>query len=450
MVYEAESGDILLALTGESLITRAMKPFREPKFLELRDLLYSADVRFTNLEMLFHNYEDPPTYRPGGTYMRCDPRYIDDLKWLGINIVGTANNHSYDFGENGVLTNLGYLGQYDLPNAGTGANMGEAAGSVYMDTPKGRVALIAATSSGVITGRAGEQRRDVIGRPGSNFIRWQQYWTVEREAFDALKKVADEMGWTEQADARREMGLGDPSSNSDTEVLFFDHGSYEEESATRFVLGESYERHSVINQLDLERNVRAVSDASRMADWVLFTIHNHEGGATANVPSDHVVELAHAVIDAGAHAFIGHGPHQDRGIEIYKGRPIFYSLGDFILQNDTVELMPHDNMLRQNLGWESTPADFYDSRSGNETRGQTVQPIRWQSAVAMVSFNGKELSEVKLRPVDLGHGRPRSQRGRPVLAEGAVAHEILERFQTLSTPFGTTIKIDNMTGVVTL
>ena len=247
MVYEAESGDILLALTGESLITRAMKPFREPKFLELRDLLYSADVRFTNLEMLFHNYEDPPTYRPGGTYMRCDPRYIEDLKWLGINIVGTANNHSYDFGENGVLTNLGYLGQYDLPNAGTGANMGEAAGSVYMDTPKGRVALIAATSSGVITGRAGEQRRDVIGRPGSNFVRWQQYWTVEREAFDALKKVADEMGWTEQADARREMGLGDPSSNSDTEVLFFDHGSYEEESATRFVLGESYERHSVID-----------------------------------------------------------------------------------------------------------------------------------------------------------------------------------------------------------
>ena len=49
---------------------------------------------------------------------------------------------------------------------------------------------------------------------------------------------------------------------------------------------------------------------------------------------------------------LGHGPHQDRGIEIYEGKPIFYALGDFFLQNDTVLLMPHDNMVRQGLSWD--------------------------------------------------------------------------------------------------
>ncbi len=69
-----------------------------------------------------------------------------------------------------------------------------------------------------------------------------------------------------------------------------------------------------------------------MADWVIVTVHNHEGGATENEPSDHIREFAHAVIDAGADVFTGHGPHQDRGIEIYNGKPIFYSLGNFAFE----------------------------------------------------------------------------------------------------------------------
>jgi len=109
MLYESESGDILMAITGESLISRAMSVFREERFLKVQNLLRSGDVGFTNAEMLFHNYEDSPTHRPGGTYMRCDPCIIQDLQWLGISIVGCANNHAYDYGENGVLTNIDYL-----------------------------------------------------------------------------------------------------------------------------------------------------------------------------------------------------------------------------------------------------------------------------------------------------------------------------------------------------
>lgn len=44
------------------------------------------------------------------------------------------------------------------------------------------------------------------------------------------------------------------------------------------------------------------------------------------------------MIDAGAGIVVGHGPHVLRGIEVYKGRPIFYSLANFIVENDLVEL----------------------------------------------------------------------------------------------------------------
>ena len=59
MLYESEQGNILMAITGESLITQGLSVFREERFLKLRDLLQSADVGFTNIEVLFNNYEDP-------------------------------------------------------------------------------------------------------------------------------------------------------------------------------------------------------------------------------------------------------------------------------------------------------------------------------------------------------------------------------------------------------
>ena len=146
MLCESESGDVTMAITGESLITRAKSVYREPRFLKMHDLLHSTDVRFTNAEMLFHNYEDAPTHRTG-TYMRCDPEFIKDLQWLGFNIVACANNHAYDFGENGVLTNIRYLDEARMFHAGTGRNLADATAPTYMDTPKGRVALISATTS---------------------------------------------------------------------------------------------------------------------------------------------------------------------------------------------------------------------------------------------------------------------------------------------------------------
>ncbi|HEU4569969.1 MAG TPA: CapA family protein, partial [Gemmatimonadales bacterium] len=47
-------------------------------------------------------------------------------------------------------------------------------------------------------------------------------------------------------------------------------------------------------------------------------------------PRGDLRRFTHAVIDAGADVVVGHGPHVLRGIEFYRGRPIAYSMGNFL------------------------------------------------------------------------------------------------------------------------
>jgi poly-gamma-glutamate synthesis protein (capsule biosynthesis protein) len=144
----------------------------------------------------------------------------------------------------------------------------------------------------------------------------------------------------------------------------------------------------------------------------------------------------------------GHGPHFLRGIEIYNGKPIFYSLGNFIFQNETVQRVPPPGYSYYHLGDDSTPGDWGLSRSGGGEFGFAADPVFYRSAVPVVEFEGGRLREIRLYPIDLGFKQPMSQRGRPVLAEGQVAQEILQWLQDVSKPFGTEIAIEGEVGVI--
>ena len=100
MIYDAEQGNISIAVAGDAMISRGMQSFREPQFLKLVEILRAADVSVANLEFLFHDYESTWQWT-GGTYTRSDPKNLRELKWMGLDAVLTANNHSYDFSEGG-------------------------------------------------------------------------------------------------------------------------------------------------------------------------------------------------------------------------------------------------------------------------------------------------------------------------------------------------------------
>lgn len=428
VVYEEQDGEIEMAFTGDCLVSRRLSVHREPRFQELASTLRGADATFTNGETLFHDYEGSPIPESGpfGTYAACDPRVIEDLRALGIDMVATANNHCVDYGETGVMTNLANLDAYGMLHAGTGRTLSEAVAPAYLDTPKGSVALVAVTlTMPPADHRAGDPRGRTLGRPGANVIRHRVTHVVPRSVMTTFKEMAEGLH------------LG---------RHYRDGGEYVDLFGQRFVVGDHYEKYSLANELDVRLNLNSVRDARRFADWVVVSVHCHEGGLTRDDPADFARKFEQECVDAGADVVFGHGPHCDRGIELYKGKPILHSLGNFVLHNDLIKWQPADLFQRFGLPPDATTADIYDYRASTRS---SPDPLELQSAVAIVRFAEWELKEIELVPLDLGatSGR-RSQRGRPVVAEGEVALDVLGRIQALSEGLGTVVNVSNGRGFV--
>src|ERR1700676_1986594 len=151
------------ALTGDSIIDRRISVYDEPGYLQMLDRVRNADAAFTNFEMLVHNFEFPGAPVSGGTYMGGPAWVLDELKWAGFHLFGIANNHAFDFGTEGLLSNLRNLSQAGVVYAGAGDNLARARAPGYLDTRKGRVALIACASTFSILSPAGVQRPDMQG-----------------------------------------------------------------------------------------------------------------------------------------------------------------------------------------------------------------------------------------------------------------------------------------------
>ena len=105
MLYSSEKNEITMVLSGDAMITRPLSVFDEPQFLALSYVFKKADVAFTNLEMLMHDYGISPGI-PGGVFAASDPKNLNELEWFGVNMVALANNHSWDYSEGGILNHL--------------------------------------------------------------------------------------------------------------------------------------------------------------------------------------------------------------------------------------------------------------------------------------------------------------------------------------------------------
>ena len=453
MSYRSESGNIRMFLVGDVMPSRSLSAYDELDYLRLVDMVRGADVSFANLETTVRErHEGTPNFTQG-TPMSTPPRLLDDLKWMGFDLLSCANNHATDYGTDGVLASMAHLGRAGIACAGAGANLAQARAPAYVDTPAGRVALVAATSFFRQWNRASDQRPDATGRPGINPLAFTNQYEVDEDAFRALQRISDGLGLTQERARHRAQFYSAsemPPENEDSVELF----------GARFRRAQGFSVTTEVSRADAEANLRWIREAKRQADWVIFSFHSHEFGAAGRLsattdvqmeePAQFVTDFARAAVDAGADVVAGHGPHLTLGVEIYKDRPILYSLGNFVFQNDTVDVFPSEAYGRFGLGHEATPADLLDARTGNDSRGFPAAREFWESFVATCEFRGRTLSELRLHPIDLGYGRPRAQRGRPVLASGEVAQGILRRVQQFSVRHGAQVAINGGSAVVSV
>jgi poly-gamma-glutamate synthesis protein (capsule biosynthesis protein) len=298
------------------------------------------------------------------------PEALEALQSFGFNLVSVANNHSFDLKVPGVENTLEEASRLNLAHAGTGNNVAEAAAPGYLHTPKGTVALVAMASGLIAEGGSA-----TATRPGVNELR------VE----------------------------GDKP-----------------------------------NEEDAQRILQSIREAKKHADLVIVYEHNHVFDKPFRTimleelperlgPPDWLKKWTHAEVDAGADIVVMHGAPLLHGVEIYRGRPIFFDLGNFIFQAPPIDVL-------------------------------LDEPIDWESVVAYVEFRGKNLQSIRFRPIamnKIGKGQADTQdehtnnlflqtRGLPSPATGDPAHYILERLAGLSRPFGTTVEVTGDTAEIKL
>ena len=425
---------------GDILIQRRI-PETYNGFDSIVAWLKEAEARFFNLETTVNREGECYGFSlNGGSCLRVDPEVLDDCKRYGFNMTTFCNNHTMDYAYEGLLKTMEHVSRSGLVHTGTGKNLDQAAAPAYLDAVSGRVALIGmtATCNSVFNDvcMAGQQSRRAPGRPGVNQLRFKETLIVTPEQMAQLKLIAEQTSVNGQEDIGRKEGYRDPLPEG--EFKFGRHVHFRE--------GQDTHKEVTCNPKDLKRLDKAIFEAKLQADYIMVSIHSHEvGGTSKEQPAQFLEEFAHHAIDQGADVVIGHGPHLLRPVEIYKGKPIFYSLGDFILQNENIPYSPEDDYEKQGLTSDATMHELFAKRSKNFTRGLQTDRRMFESVIPRWEVEDGKLIKLELLPIDLGFGLPRSRNGLPAPAQGTA---ILDHLAEISAPYGTKMQIEN--GIATV
>ena len=415
---------------GDALIQQRI-PQNYEGMEDVKKFIGRGDVKFFNLETTL-NYvgECFASQFSGGTYMRTNPENFKDILNYGFNMTSFNNNHTMDFSYEGMLKTLDYIKQCDVVQSGVGRNLKEASAPAYLDTPTGRVALISVNTTFEPCMMAGEQSRLFPGRPGINGIRHSETLIVTEKDFENIKEISESTGINEEEKLNIAQGY-----SKETAPNIFEMGPL------RFKLGNSTGRTLEANETDVNRVLQSIYEAQLQSNYIIISIHSHEmvGDSLENVP-DFLKDFAHKCIDAGAHAIIGHGPHLLRPIEVYKERPIFYSLGDVILQLYRVSAAPEDFYEKQGLTSDETVHTLLKKRSNNFKRGLMEEKIMTETVIPYWEMKNGKLTVLELLPVECSNNENKSIAGLPVVAKDT---KLINRLEDMSKAYGVKMEFSN-------
>ena len=103
---------------------------------------------------------------------------------MGVDMVSMANNHSTDFGPEGLMETIRLADEAGLANSGGGANMKEAREAGFLDTPKGRIGLVSTASTFKPNAGANDAFGETNARPGISILRLKTINLVNQEQLE--------------------------------------------------------------------------------------------------------------------------------------------------------------------------------------------------------------------------------------------------------------------------
>jgi poly-gamma-glutamate capsule biosynthesis protein CapA/YwtB (metallophosphatase superfamily) len=237
----------------------------ETIFQHVSEVLRAADIAFANAEQ---------TYAEGGYLIRgygtnSESRNLEAVISAGFDVVSLANNHALDWGQQVLLDTMANMKKAGLPYIGVGKNITEAREPVILERKGVKVGFLAYSS---VHPKGYEAKAE---KPGLVPLR---VWTIH-----------------------------EPIDN--------------QPGAPPRVVTIPYKK-------DLAAMVKDIAKLKERVDIVVVSMHWGQHIVPRVIPL-YCCDIGHAAIDAGADMVLGTHTHVCKGIEIYKGKVIFYSTGNF-------------------------------------------------------------------------------------------------------------------------
>jgi len=421
----AEEQNITIAAVGDCIISNKISFYKDSRFLQLVDIIKQADCAYGNCETTFFKPEDGfPAYKSLDPNVFCYPWGADEIKWLGIDLMSLANNHIMDFDYNGLFATLRHLDRVGIEYAGAGKDLESASRHGIYETSKGMVALISCSSwIPEKNHQASMKSPYMAGKPGLNPLNTQMIIQLDEKSFAKLKTIKD--------DAFKAIGIPVPEEEKGKEVtaVTFD--------ADKFVKGKEVGLDLEPAQKDIDRILESIRIAKRMARIVIISQHEHLGQIKEKAPTKFQETFARSCIDAGADIFLGTGSHELWGIEIYKGKPIFYSIGNFLFHAPLRVIAP-EAYERIQLPADTKDPTAYEEKFMSFFSEWNVST--YESMVPVVTFDTQnKLKEIRLYPITLNEKAPWYRRGTPELADETSGKTIIQQLQDISKRYHTSI-----------
>jgi hypothetical protein len=402
------AGPLTIALTGDTSFT-TLGGVSSNAF----DLVRAATIGFTNLDVTLLD-TDPAREaqsRPAPRWIFAPGGDARDVAGLGFDVVSLANNHAMDFGAEGLTSTMRALDSAGILHPGAGSDLAAARAAAFVGRGPRRVAFVAVTASASDRSRASASQQDIQGRPGVNPLLFDAAITVDPATYRSL------------AESVTSLRAGPPPG--ERELVMF---------GRRITKGEQTRVDFALTAADEQNVLAAIGEARRQAEVVVVSVHSHEPTNDADEPASFLRQFAHDAVDAGAQLIVGHGPHRLRGMEIYKGVPIFYSLGNFLYRTDGLDFRaadPYDsggNLYTAALGGSAGVASPSD---------QLDRDWWWASALVVATSEHGAVAGLKVYPLTLDPRNPADHKGLPQVATGEAADTILRQFSAVSKLLGT-------------
>lgn len=299
-------------------------------FQPSREMLRAADVTIGHLEIPhLHTGTVHSTDVPA---IPGPPSALHGAAEAGIDIVSLAGNHIYDFGPDGMWETQEHCSRVGILTAGVGATIDEALSPTVVESKGQKLAVISV-----------------------NCVGPRESWAT------TLKPGAAYVEITTHYEPRGANPGGPPRISTFAEP------------------------HS------LQRVCEAIAHAREVADLVIVSLHK----GLVHIPvdiADYEFEVAHAAIDAGAHAVLGHHAHIMRGIEFYKDAPIFHGLGNFITLTDA--LSGHDDDSPERVRWARERQRLFGFRADPAMPRYPFHPESRNTAIAVLDADTTDDSPI--------------------------------------------------------